>query len=418
MLKSIDILIGVAVVMLVVSATVTALTQFVLHLMEAKGKQLKVGIADLLQLISPNFGRECAERIAEVVLKHPLVSLGDNKLSDTIHREELVKMLLELSTATGANTLADKDREALKSALDANGIKDPAAVLENARSLLLQLEMSRPDLSNAMRTDIVLLQEASSAFLAKIHSWFDQTIDRTKDRFTITARQVTFVCAAVVVVFLQLDTIALINQLSMDSQLRNTLVQQAMEIGAAPAPGVPAPSGPTGTTIPGTTASAASGATGSTTAGSTGSAIALPGASGASGPTAPATSGQNQDVPAAVNELRRDLDANSDQIKGLASLGLFRVPASIGEWEKGFSSGNVIMKILGLLISVVLLSMGAPFWYNALKTLIGLRSVVAGKDDQQRNQRQTQTTDAGASATAAAAAGAGSGAPAALRGER
>lgn len=401
MLKSIDVLIGIAVVMLVVSTAVTALTQFFLNLMEAKGQKLKVGIADLLQLIAPNFERKCAEGIADAVLKHPLICRGGNKLSDTIHREELVKMLLELSTADGIYKLKDDDRKALKSALEANGIKEPAAILENARSLLLQLEMSRPDLSNAMRTDMVLLQEASSAFLAKIHSWFDQTIDRTVDRFTLTARKVTFCCAALVVVFLQLDTIALINQLSVDSQLRNTLVQQAMD--------VTAPSGSTGAT---SGPSAATGATGTTTSGATVSATPAPGVSGATGPTG---------IPDAVRELRQQLNANSDQIQSLASLGLFRVPQSVGEWVKEFQSGNAIMKISGLLISMVLLTLGAPFWYNALKTLIGLRSVVAGKDDEQRKQRQTQTADttsAPAVAAAAAAAGAGSGAPTVLRGER
>ena len=370
MLKSIDILIGVSVVMLVVSAAVTALTQFVLHVMEAKGKKLKIGIADLLQLIAPNFERQCAERIADAVLKHPLVCRGEGKLSDTIHREELVKMLLELSTATGTYKLEDRDREALKNALQANGIKDPAAVLENARTLLLQLEMSHPDLSNAVRTDLALLQEAASSFLAKIHSWFDQTIDRTVDRFTLTARQVTFVCAAAVVIFLQLDTIALINQLSMDGQLRSTLVQQAMKVSAAPAPATP--------------------------------------------------STASSDLPAAVKDLQTDLNDNKDQIRNLASLGLFRVPNSVGDWWQAFQSGNAIMKISGLFISVVLLSLGAPFWYNALKTLIGLRSVVAGKDDEERKQRQTQTADAGTPAVAVAAAGTGAavGTPAVLRGER
>jgi hypothetical protein len=367
-LKSIDILIGVAVVMLVVSAAVTALTQFFLHIMQAKGKKLKEGIGDLLELIAPSFERQCTERIADTILKHPLVCRGDGKLSEAIHREELVKMLLELSTATGTNALNEADQRALKAALEANGIKDPAAVLENARSLLLQLEMSHPELSNAMRTDLALLQEAASSFLAKIHSWFDQTIDRTVDRFTFTARKVTFCCATGVVVFLQLDTIALINQLSMDSQLRNTLVQQAMKVSATQ------PAAPDSTTP--------------------------------------------QNVPAAVKQLQQDLDANRDQIRDIASFGLFRVPESVGEWAKEFQSGNIIMKIAGLLISMVLLSLGAPFWYNALKTLIGLRSVIAGKDDEQRKQRQTQTPETSAPAIAVAAAGAGSGTPAALRGER
>ena len=280
--------------------------------------------------------------------------------------------------------------------------------------------MSRPDLSNATRTDMVLLQEASSAFLAKIHSWFDQTIDRTVDRFTLTARKVTFGCAAVVVVFLQLDTIALINQLSTDSQLRNTLVQQAMDISAS--------SGATGATTSGVAASAASGATGATSGvtGSTSSGATGTTTSGTNAPATPATgaigtSGRTSATTVdAVHELRHQLDINSDQIQGLASLGLFRVPQSVGEWAKEFQSGNAIMKISGLLISVVLLSLGAPFWYNALKTLIGLRSVVAGKDDEQRKQRQTQTTDASAPAVAVAAvgAGAGSGSAAILRGER
>jgi hypothetical protein len=369
--------------MLVVSAVVTALTQFFLQIFQAKGKKLKAGIADLLQLVAPDFKRDCVERIAEAVLKHPLVRRADNKLSDTIHREELVKILLELSTADGVYKLTDGDRTALKSALKDNGIEDPVTILKDARLSLLKLELSRPNLSNAVRADIVLLQAASTDFLAKIHSWFDQTIDRTVDRFTLTARKVTFCCAAAVVIFLQLDAIALINQLSTDSQLRNTLVEQAMKVNAASGSvGASGPSGPTGALTP------------------SGSGVAAaPVASSAPAP----------DVPAAMKELQKELNADHDQIRNLASLGLFRVPGSVDDWVKEFQTGNVIMKISGLLISIVLLSLGAPFWYNAVKTLMGLRSVVAGKDDDQRKQRQTQTADADAPAVAVTVAEAGGG---------
>jgi hypothetical protein len=369
MLKSIDVLIGVAVVMLVVSAAVTALTQFVLHIRQAKGENLKKGVADLLQLIAPNFTRTCAEEISAAVLKHPLVRRADGKLSETIHREELVKILLDLATATGDYKLADTNRDALKKALADDKIPDPAQVLENARSLLLQLEMAHPELSNAMRADIALLQEAASPFLAKVHSWFDQTIDRTVDRFTIGARKVTFCCAAAVALFLQLDTIGLINQLSVDPQLRSALVQEAIKINAA-------------------------------------------------GPPAASSSAPASDP---VQQLRADLAANQKQMRDLSSLGLFRIPDSLGGWAAEFKSGNFIMKIAGLLISSILLSLGAPFWYNALKTLIGLRSAIANKDDAQRKERQTLTAPAGGPAVAVAAAGAGaaSSAPAAvLRGER
>lgn len=338
--------------MLVVSAVVTALTQFFLHVMQTKGKELRTGVADLLQQIAPGFQRDCAERIAGAVLEHPLVRRSEGKLSDTIHREELVKILLEMATATEGHKLLDPDRTALKEALQAGGIQDPDTILKNARSLLLQLEMSNPELSNAVRADLALLQEASSDFLAKVHAWFDQTIDRTVDRFTAGARTVTFACAAAVVLFLQLDTVALINQLSMDDQLRNSLVQQALQVNAPATP--------------------------------------------AANP--PAAQGNS-----AIQQLREDINSNQDQIRDLASLGLIRLPHSFRDWAEQWSTGNSLMKVFGLLMSAILLSLGAPFWYNALKTLIGLRSVVAGKDDQQRKERQTLTPETAVAAPAAGA---------------
>ena len=42
-----------------------------------------------------------------------------------------------------------------------------------------------------------------------------------------------------------------------------------------------------------------------------------------------------------------------------------------------------------MLLTISLLSLGAPIWYEVLKNLIGLRSLVARKDDLQRAIRQT-----------------------------
>jgi len=41
---------------------------------------------------------------------------------------------------------------------------------------------------------------------------------------------------------------------------------------------------------------------------------------------------------------------------------------------------------------VALLSLGAPFWYSILKSLLQLRSTIADKDDAQRQVRQSQQT--------------------------
>jgi hypothetical protein len=46
----------------------------------------------------------------------------------------------------------------------------------------------------------------------------------------------------------------------------------------------------------------------------------------------------------------------------------------------------------GIALSALLLSLGAPFWFEALKDVLRLRSVIAGKDDLQRERRATADT--------------------------
>jgi hypothetical protein len=46
-------------------------------------------------------------------------------------------------------------------------------------------------------------------------------------------------------------------------------------------------------------------------------------------------------------------------------------------------------KLPGIALSAILLSLGAPFWYNALKDLVGLRPILARKEQAHREQRQS-----------------------------
>ena len=57
------------------------------------------------------------------------------------------------------------------------------------------------------------------------------------------------------------------------------------------------------------------------------------------------------------------------------------------------------VKIFGVILSALLLSLGAPFWYNTLKTLLGLREKIAAKDDAQRATRQTSQANSGTGPT-------------------
>jgi hypothetical protein len=339
MLKTIDILIGLTVVMLLLSMIVTVITQFVTTVLNSRGKHLQGGIADILEQIHPGAAANVRSEIARAVLLHPLVRDVNGKLGSVIHREELTKLLLELGSGEGPQKLKPEVKRDLLEALVANGVCKPGTdeeiqaqirtILSNVRATALQLELAHPELTNAARARIALLQEASSHFVGKINSWFDQTIDRVSDRYTQHARVVTFCAGLLLALAIQLDTAALVSRLGSDDALRNSLVQQA-------------------------------------------------------------------------GQLQPD-DPKRNFVQDLITNNIVGVPLSFRDWTSRWTADNFVMKILGILLSSVLLSLGAPFWYNALQNLIRLRSLVASKDDQQRNERQLAGPTAKATAVAAAA---------------
>jgi hypothetical protein len=235
--------------------------------------------------------------------------------------------------------------QTLHTALVENGVCDPGTsdeirqqirtTINNIRALALQLELAHPELTNAARARIAVLQQASSHFVAKIHLWFDQTIDRVSDRFTRHVRLVTFVAGLLLALIIQLDTAALVSRLFTDDALRNTLVTQAES--------------------------------------------------------------------APIDSNLHLSPAERQNVHDLATNNVVGVPVSFHDWVRRWSLDDPGMKLTGILLSSALLSLGAPFWYNALQNLIRLRSLLASKDDQQRNERQLSVPTATATAAATAA---------------
>jgi hypothetical protein len=323
MLKTVDILIGLTVVMLLASLIVTVLTQFVTSAWNSRGRHLLHGVADLLQQVAPSMDRDVATKIAAAVLSHPLIRAVGGRYGDVIHRNELTRILLELGAGNGPQTLEKDARDGLLKALQDSGIQDPGAALQKTMDVLLALETSHPDLSTSVRHNMALLEGAKSAFVAKVNGWFDQTIDRVSDRFTFTTRGVTFAMGLLLAFVVQLDTPLLVNRLATDPQLRASMVQQAVAI--------------------------------------------------------------DQQQHGYDNMTR---DQRQRLFNTLASAQLVSVPGSLSEWQSNWSGSGLHPNPAGVLLSALLLSFGAPFWYNTLKNLLQLRSTLAQKDDEQRAQRQ------------------------------
>jgi len=318
-LKSLDVLIGLAVVMLALSMAVTMMTQFTTMVLNSRGRHLRRGLSDLLSQLDPALRGRVAGDLAHALLTHPLVSNTRGGLGSVIHREEFTKLLLQL--AGGDSAVGADARAALLTALRNNGIDDPERTLRNVRDVSLQIEKTNPHLASDVRQTIALLQEAQSDLVGKVNTWFDQTIDRVAQRFTAETRVLTFVGAMLIAAALQVDAIGLVNRLAADDVLRQAFVNSASR----------------------------------------------------SQPDASTSS-----------------SIDRQYMAFLADKGVLSVATSPSEWRTRWGGVNMV----GVLVTCLLLSLGAPFWYSALGRLLQLRSAIAFKDDDQRLARQT-TVDAG-----------------------
>lgn len=433
MLKSVDILMGLSVVMLVVSMAVTLLSQAMLNLLASRGRNLRTGLADLLELLDVRLSRDQAEAIAAKTLSQRIIGgrcrcrlpawLQFFQFGEVIHREEFIKILLGLAAsydgaiktefeaiqARIANKTINVSQAAealdaklqqypqfyknldvapliakikkekaahpkkqsyqklekfvssqidlfdsLKSVLRDNGIEDPAATLKNVRMVALEYEKSNPELAHNVREANALLQEASSDFLAKICLNFDHSIDRISVRFTATTRVVSVISAALVAIALQLDTVYLINRLAMDEQMRTAFVELAPKLADEPTVQAASP------------------------------------LSAEKSPEKPAGDDVER-ADASVGDANRNLETQKYYLNFLDEQGLISLSTDAGAWCRHWRA----VSFPGLILSIFLLSLGGPFWYNALGKLLQLRSGLARKDEEQKTIRQTTQTAAG-----------------------
>lgn len=350
MLKTLDILIGGVTVLLLFSMAVTVLTQTFTTILAKRGTLLLSGLANLLQQLGIS-DRKVAEEISTAVLKHPAVASIKGDLATVVHRHEFTKLLLDLGSDQPLVQLSADASTALKAMLTQNGVKNPAQTLKSIRAMSMMLEASNPDMASYARQDLAILKESASDYVAKINSWFDQTIDRVSQAFAKHAHVVTLVVSFIVVFAVQLDIVAVIDRLSIDDQFRQAVVGTASK------------------TMADYTQSSATG-------------------------------NYNLD-PQHYYDL-------------LNSAGLVTLPTS-SNWLKQLGEPR---KYPGMIIAVLLLSLGAAFWYNILKDLLGLRSALAQNDDAQRQERQTTQTATPGAATPGATTASSSTAPALAVGER
>ena len=417
MLKQLDTLIGFAVVMLVVSLLIMIVTQMVSSLLGLRGKNLADALQVMMNKIAPTIPPGPAQELAKEILTHPVISdsamsmapkwwdriwvLGwfrqKWKVASAIRADELHELIKDIAASTGPlKATANNVLSGL--AKPDKATSDAIAAVQNQLNTL-----AGKDLAQA-KALVQQVAGATDAAFINLEKWFNSAQDRAQQWFALHTRWITVAAAFIAAFVLQLDTIELIKRISTDSDMRSKLVaasgtiqQQADKVF----------NDTQRTVIDKATHKAAIAELRKTYQ-------QLPKelddhADFASMDEAKtwltgklATDAQQQAILAAYERqvTAAKLDAylaTMQKLVATSGLDLLPTPYPLqispgwkGGWPHLFTTnGNWSWPkhhLLGILISAALLSLGAPFWFNMLKSLTNLRPALANEVDKDPKQ--------------------------------
>jgi hypothetical protein len=382
-LKYVDVLIGLSLTMVLLSTIVLAVTQVILNSSSARPRHLKRGLVRLIFQLDPDTMRPHALYLARSFLRHPLIAqqtaltpvrialqrfrlmsggwIGDPTFREkvelvlptspgsVIQREELAYMMIEL--AAGEGPLMDPADQgvppprllaaqtALADALRGRGIEDPAATLRAIRIKLVENERAQPDQAASRWRSNAIADSAPSDFVGMLHASFDNTIARVTDAFASESKLWASGVALIVAVTLQIDSFALVKRLALNDADRAAFVQAAQDF--------------------------------------------------VKERDAAATPTEKANKQAAVDQANQALTLLASPSLNLLPAGALLNPVDV---VLGRAQPDVYKRWPGVLFTWVLVSLGSPFWFDMLKNLLKLRSLLAKQDEEERKKRQDEST--------------------------
>jgi hypothetical protein len=385
-LERFDTVMSFVVVMLLLSMLVTIFVQCVVAVSGLRGWNLSVGVQQLIRQVDPGLAAH-ARKVADAVLEHPGVAytttFGGRRRATAIRQQELIRIMKDLATAPPAEW-TQPTRDALTTAINAANAAAPPT-----EAVVAELTKLFPAQAQAVEDAVNRGLVQMSAFEVKVDAWFDTVMDRTTDRFVLHTRWITAACAFALAIGLQVDALQTFKQLSTNVEVRTRIVQDA-DAALRQSDGIL-----NGDNVTPLASRALKGMAGDK---------AVDSADKATLDSVPSTLATRRDghdwIDANMPASRRTrtsaaFDARFDEETSnrLKSLGASfdQVKASLNGTGLQLFGNAVPADMLiagipitsGMLVAGLFLSLGAPFWFNALKELANLRPVIAGKVDQE-----------------------------------
>jgi hypothetical protein len=459
MLDSIDTLIAFGLIMAVVSLLITILVQTVSALLNLRGQNLSRGLTETFRTIAPvtfktasanqaEEGKKLARALADHLLKVPQLSdqAGFWKMATAVRPQEVFATLAKIAQEKSDDESVRANAEKLLKELGFSGVGDSAKQMNNALTdvenalrqsgvpvsdtLAADLAATRNFITNAFVTGTRDTAASATEAWKKFRFWFESTQDRAQQWFATQTRICTIAFSIVAACFFQLDTVEIYKTVSTDNTIREKLVASAGAF-TADAEKMLADSS---TVLQETFQDWLS-------------SINDANVRQSYGKLAPLSSDTRLSYLAKLHEAllpdHSDLENSfvakldshvEDRLKKtgdfnkvravLEDTGFQLLPASFYRWPSSstmskisnglfgnfydawsvYSSG-ICTHLIGILISAALLSLGAPFWFNILKSLVSLRSLVADNITKEQKSSSDASSNPDANITQASTTG-------------
>ncbi|MBI3472622.1 MAG: hypothetical protein HY013_14805 [Candidatus Solibacter usitatus] len=351
-----------------------------------RGTHLLWGLRELLKTIDPKLEAQ-AEEIATRVLTHPLVSdsvfsgFGNSNKYPLLHRltrrwrlasaiqpAELIRVLV---------LVAAEPRQTIDAFLNQ---ADPE-VQRKARLLAEVLRQVAPAEALKAERFIDHISDATQQAVGSVEAWFHSTMDRVSQRFALWMRGWTVAFAILFAFGAHLDSLFLVKQISSNAEVRAKLVNSAdamLRTASAVAENPDLPKILAGavaqlkTKEPDATRGIGEPPTFQTRD------AAAAWFSGAAKGDAKLVAEFQQILNDSLKTPTSTLQAQANDIKRL--LGDSGIQLLPSPYPGIHFNGK--REVAGILVTAAFLSLGAPFWFNALKGLSNLRPTLAGRSPQ------------------------------------
>ena len=400
-LQYLDTVMSFAVLMLLLSLQITVLVQVVIAISGLRGWNLSVSLTQLFKQVDKDLGLGAyATTLAREVLKHPALthswSLFGRRKATAIRPAELSRVLEDLAKNPNS-ALDNKQLEVLAAVLGKTRAGETPELVEKANQAVAELGKLFPGETLAVHDAVARILRKGKRFEEDVSAWFDTIMDRSTDRFILYTRWITAVIAFVLVLPLHIDSIQIFKQLSSSSDVRAKIVQQVdatlRQAGTVM----------TDTAKPKPLASDAIRAMREDLA----DAAVKELLAGVPGDLATRQAGQDwlrrnvrepklamvlsafekrfEDATIArVKELGVSLDSVKSNVE---QTGLQIIAQPLPGWNA--YPGDQGLHLVGVLMTGLFLSLGAPFWFNALRQLANLRPALAGKVEAGKTDDKT-----------------------------